>query len=393
VANNSDFIVKNGLQVSANLVVGSYALSSSIFPIANGAIISGNVGIGTSTVGTGNVLAVNGKSTITGNIQIANTSTLSGILFSDGTFMATAPSSSTFASTTFTATGGQTVYTVNYTPGYIEVFFNGLKLSPSDYTASNGTSITLGLAAVPGDIVEVIAWSVVNLSQSSISNQTASNTYYPVFASGTGGQSLNINTNSLQLIPNSGNIITIGSVYAGNMAITNTTASTSSTTGALTVAGGVGVGGNLQVIGTSNLAGGQSTVASIITNTVEPVTVTATAPPGNVNIFLSNSSITFFTTAATANFNVNITYSNAATLNTVLSVGQAVTGTLLVVNGTTAYYSNVITVDGTRVGVSTYWLGNAAPTSGTVSGLDSYSYSVIKTASSTFTVLANKAQY
>ena len=43
---NKDFVVKNGLQVSTNLVVGTYTLNTT--PITNGAIISGSVGIGTT---------------------------------------------------------------------------------------------------------------------------------------------------------------------------------------------------------------------------------------------------------------------------------------------------------------------------------------------------------
>ena len=60
MANSVDFIVKNGLQVSSNLVVGSYTINQSVVPITNGAIISGNVGIGTSLVSAGNALAVVG---------------------------------------------------------------------------------------------------------------------------------------------------------------------------------------------------------------------------------------------------------------------------------------------------------------------------------------------
>jgi hypothetical protein len=45
-----------------------------------------------------------------------------------------------------------------YSPGYEQVFLNGVLLSRSgsEYTATNGTSITLATATVAGDIVEVI---------------------------------------------------------------------------------------------------------------------------------------------------------------------------------------------------------------------------------------------
>ena len=105
MANTTDFIVKNGLQISSNLVVGSYALNSNITQIANGAIISGNVGIGTSTVAPGNTVAISGVAFHAGNIRIGNASTIGGILFSDGTFQNTAPSG-----TVNSGTAGQLTY-------------------------------------------------------------------------------------------------------------------------------------------------------------------------------------------------------------------------------------------------------------------------------------------
>lgn len=69
--------------------------------------------------------------------------------------------------TTFTATAGQTVFTPQsgYTLGYCDVFLNGIKLvNGDDYTASNGTSITLASGAAVGDSVEVVAFFPRGLS-------------------------------------------------------------------------------------------------------------------------------------------------------------------------------------------------------------------------------------
>jgi len=58
--------------------------------------------------------------------------------------------------TTYTATGGETSVTATYTPGYEMVFLNGAKLvRGSDYTATNGTSITALGALVASDVVDV----------------------------------------------------------------------------------------------------------------------------------------------------------------------------------------------------------------------------------------------
>ena len=64
---------------------------------------------------------------------------------------------------TFIATAGQTVFTVSggYTPGLIDVFLNGVYLSPNQTTATNGTTFTLDDAAAVGDIVDVIVASPI----------------------------------------------------------------------------------------------------------------------------------------------------------------------------------------------------------------------------------------
>jgi len=59
----------------------------------------------------------------------------------------------------FTATSGQTTFSVLYTPGLLDVFYNGAKLAPTEYTATNGTSIILSSACFTDDIIEVIAYN------------------------------------------------------------------------------------------------------------------------------------------------------------------------------------------------------------------------------------------
>jgi hypothetical protein len=66
------------------------------------------------------------------------------------------------------ATAGQTTFTVNYTVGYVDVFLNGVKLTVSDYTASNGTSVVLGVAAALNDIVETLSWTVWSVTNTAI---------------------------------------------------------------------------------------------------------------------------------------------------------------------------------------------------------------------------------
>lgn len=69
--------------------------------------------------------------------------------------------------TTFTATAGQTSFTTSsgYVLGNIDVFQNGVKLvAGDDFTATNGTSVTLTVGASVGDSIELVAYLPRGLS-------------------------------------------------------------------------------------------------------------------------------------------------------------------------------------------------------------------------------------
>jgi hypothetical protein len=68
-------------------------------------------------------------------------------------------SSAFYTRTSFTATAGQTTFTVSYTAGQIQVYVNGAMLNGSDYTATNGTSVVLALGRSTNDIVEMVAFT------------------------------------------------------------------------------------------------------------------------------------------------------------------------------------------------------------------------------------------
>lgn len=70
-----------------------------------------------------------------------------------------------FNRTVFTATSGQTTFTMNYVVGAIDVYRNGVKLvNTSDFTATNGTSIVLANGCTVGDTVEVISYPMITYS-------------------------------------------------------------------------------------------------------------------------------------------------------------------------------------------------------------------------------------
>jgi hypothetical protein len=137
--------------------------------------------------------------------------------------------------------------------------------------------------------------------------------------------------------------------------------------------------------------GTSSVAAQKTSNIKEVVTISATAATGTINFDVTTQSVLYYTTNASANFTVNIRASSGSTLNSIMSTGECMTVAFLVTNGATAYYNSAVQVDGSSV--TPKWQGGTAPTAGNASSVDVYSYTVIKTANATFTVLASQTQF
>ena len=63
-------------------------------------------------------------------------------------------------------TGVQTDFTFasGYTPGYMDVYINGVRLiHPDDYSASDGSTVGLTTAAADGDVLELVAYKAFDV--------------------------------------------------------------------------------------------------------------------------------------------------------------------------------------------------------------------------------------
>jgi hypothetical protein len=137
--------------------------------------------------------------------------------------------------------------------------------------------------------------------------------------------------------------------------------------------------------------GSSSVISSKFVNAVEGVTIAATAATGTINYDATTQSVLYYTSNASANWTVNFRASSGTSLNTAMSIGEAITVVFLVTQGSTAYYNSVVQVDGTTV--TPKYQGGTAWVSGSASGIDAYSYTIIKTNSAAFTVLASQTQF
>ena len=143
---------------------------------------------------------------------------------------------------------------------------------------------------------------------------------------------------------------------------------------------------------TQTFNGSSSTLGAVLSDAASTTTISATAATGTVAYYPSTQSILYYTTAASANWIVNIAFSAGTTLNTALATGQSITVAFLVTQGSSARYNTAVQIDGTTRGGPPVGQGGA-PTSGTANGVAAYTYTVIKTGSAAFTVLATLAQF
>ena len=94
-----------------------------------------------------------------------------------------------------------------------------------------------------------------------------------------------------------------------------------------------------------------------------------------------------------ANFTVNLRGDGSNALNAVLNTGESATVALITKQGNTTYYNTSVLVDGVSTNVTVVWQGGSAPTTGNASSNDVYTYTALKTAASTYTVLAAQTQF
>ena len=137
--------------------------------------------------------------------------------------------------------------------------------------------------------------------------------------------------------------------------------------------------------------GSTSVLASALTNIAEPATVSATAATGTINYDVTTQSVLYYTSNASANWTVNFRASSGTSLNTAMNTGDAITVAFLVTQGSTAYYNSAVQVDGSSV--TPKYQGGTAWSSGNTSGIDAYTYTIVKTANATFTVFASQTRF
>ena len=154
-------IVGTSLSITGISTLGSVKISSGIITSTTGIVTYYGDGRNLTNV----VGAFGGIGTAGGTVGTGITfldfrgSGISSITVSSGIATITIPGASR-SGITSTAAENQTTFAATYTPNYADVYLNGSKLSDTEYTASNGTSIELTEPASAGDIVEIVSYLI-----------------------------------------------------------------------------------------------------------------------------------------------------------------------------------------------------------------------------------------
>jgi hypothetical protein len=234
-------------------------------------------------------------------------------------------------------------------------------LSPSGVTAgtynNSATAITPFTVDSKGRITSVGSNITITPSWSSITNTPTTLSGYGITDAAPISNPTFSGTVTIPTLNITGNATVSGSLSAGSTVLNNLT-----------------INGNQVVNGTLTLQ-----------QTIEKTTVSSSGASGTITYYLLSQAILYYTGTSTGNWTLNITGTNGVTLNSVMAIGQTITCVFLVTNGSTPYYQTGLQIDGTAI--TPKWFGGVAPTSGNVNATDVYSFTIIKTANATFTVL------
>lgn len=221
---------------------------------------------GSSTGTTSTFLIANttsATSTTTGALQVYGGAGIGGDVYVGGAIYTGGNKILPTSIQEFTATAGQTTFTVagGYVVGQILVYANGILLSSTDYTASNGSTVVVNDARRASDVIRVVVGqnNSVSLQQAYTFNQYTSNGTTTTFATSYNTATVQVFQNGVLQMPttytaNNGTSVIFGSIPTNGTSIGVISFNSISIANAISSSGGT-INGTLNVVGTLQVNG------------------------------------------------------------------------------------------------------------------------------------------
>jgi hypothetical protein len=199
-----------------------------------------------------------------------------------------------------------------------------------------------------------------------------------------------------------------GNTFAWNNPVTSVSAGTGMSFTTITGSGSVSINTNEvprfanagTFTATQTFAGSRSVPSMILDNALEACTVTGSAASGALNIDIATQSVIFYNAATTNPWSLNFRASSGTPLSDFMSQGQSVTVAVLAqIGAVTNAFNSALSVGGSAVTIdgvapaALRWQGGTAPTTGNANSIDVYSYTIIRTGPSSYTVLAAQTRF
>lgn len=147
-----------------------------------------------------------------------------------------------------------------------------------------------------------------------------------------------------------------------------------------------GIGNGSESLANVSITGGQASNVLLQNRTREFVTIDANGAANTINYDVNTQQVLLYQGNATANVTLNIRGNGSATLDSVMETNSSVTVAFGMTSNSTAYYVDLVQIDGTNV--TPLWQGGA-PTSGTANATEVYVINAVKTAANTYTVFGS----
>lgn len=147
-----------------------------------------------------------------------------------------------------------------------------------------------------------------------------------------------------------------------------------------------GIGNGAETLANVDITGGDLANVVLQNSNREFVTINTGGAANTINVDVKSQQVLLYTGNATANVTLNLRGNSTVTLDSVMETNSSVTVAFGLTSNATAYYVNLVQIDGSNV--TPKWQGGA-PTGGTANSTEFYLLNTIKTGANAYSVFGS----